>query len=74
MVGWLEECRGADLIVVYRAGDECFLEVKRFRQQKRAQESKFPAVTGECVADATQALSRRAADAQLPHTQTYSYS
>jgi hypothetical protein len=39
---WLAEVQTAELIVLYAVEDEHYLEVLDFRQQRRAQRSKFP--------------------------------
>jgi len=52
---WLASCAEAALVSVYPAPDgKRYLQLLDFRQQVRASASKFPPMSGECVADAKQ--------------------
>lgn len=63
---WLLATEKAALISVYPAEDgKRYLELIDFRQQARAKASKFPQLTGRCVADATQTSSRSVAHAPV---------
>lgn len=54
---WLTSCVNAALVSVYPALDgKRYLQLLDFRQQARAEKSKFPDMLIECAADATQAL------------------
>jgi hypothetical protein len=63
---WLSECETAALVSVYPASDgERYLQLLDFRQQTRAAKSRFPDPSSECIATATQTLSRQPADAPV---------
>ena len=62
---WLAECAGAALVRTYTVDGKSYLELLDFRQQKRAQQSKFPPPPDECVADVKQMRSNGVATAHL---------
>lgn len=63
---WLRACADADLVSVYPAEDgERYLEVRDFKQQVRAKESKFPQMRSVCVADAMQTLANARLDVSV---------
>lgn len=65
VVKWIGETREAGLVRAYSVGGKEYLQLLDFRQQVRAKESKFPPPTSECIATATQTLSRGTASAHL---------
>lgn len=65
VVKWIGETREAGLVRTYTYAGKEYLQLLDFRQQVRAAKSKFPAPDGECLADATQTLSRCEASAHL---------
>lgn len=63
---WLTACVNAALVRVYPAKDgKRYLEMRDFKQQVRAKESKFPPAICKCSADATQMSSKCEACAHL---------
>lgn len=63
---WLTSCVTAALVSVYPAPDgKRYLQLLDFRQQARADKSKFPQMSDECIADATQVTSTREASAPV---------
>lgn len=65
---WLADCAGAALVSTYENNGKRYLQLQDFRQQVRANESKFP----EPTADALQLHSKCVADAQHVRTKTES--
>ncbi|MFA6292561.1 MAG: hypothetical protein WC637_12305 [Victivallales bacterium] len=68
----LAECVDAELIVLYTVAGKEYLEMRDFKQQVRAQSSKYPScemqMKSTCIADATQMHSTR--KQMLPKTET----
>lgn len=63
---WLTNCVTAALVSVYPALDgKRYLQLLDFRQQARADKSKFPPMPSECAADATQMPSTGEASAPV---------
>lgn len=62
---WMSACTEAALVRTYTVEGKEYLEVANFKQQKRAEKSRFPAPPIECIADATQATSKSEAAAHL---------
>lgn len=63
---WLTSCVNAALVSVYPAPDgKRYLQLLDFRQQARADKSKFPPMPSECAADATQLQSEGIAHAPV---------
>jgi hypothetical protein len=62
---WLTEVESAGLIALYAVETKRYLEMKDFRQQVRAKESKWPQPPSGCLADATQTSGRREAYAPV---------
>ena len=70
----LAECVGAELIVLYTVEGKEYLEMRDFKQQVRAKDSKYPAddlqMHSTCIADATQM--RSTCKQMLPKAETES--
>lgn len=70
----LAECVGAELIVLYTVEAKEYLEMRDFKQQVRAKDSKYPAddlqMHSTCIADATQ--TRSTCKQMLPKAETES--
>jgi hypothetical protein len=63
---WLTSCVTAALVSVYPAPDgKRYLQLLDFRQQARADKSKYPPMPDGCIADATQTHIERTADAPV---------
>ena len=63
---WLTSCVTAALVSVYPASDgKRYLQLMDFRQQARAEKSKFPQMQDGCVADAAQVHGKCVADAPV---------
>lgn len=63
---WLTSCVTAALVSVYPAPDgKRYLQLLDFRQQARAEKSKFPQMQSDCVADAAQMSSTGIASAPV---------
>lgn len=62
---WLTEVESAGLIALYAVETKRYLEMKDFRQQVRAKESKWPQPPSGCLAGATQTSGRREAYAPV---------
>lgn len=67
---WLSDCETAALISTYDSGGKRYLQVLDFRQQQRADKSKYP----EPPTNAAQVRSERVAHADPPHTKAESES
>lgn len=47
---WLDECKNANLIIIYEVFGKPYLEVNNFKQRLRAQKSKYPAPNAKSAA------------------------
>lgn len=67
-------CEKARLVVSYEVSGKRYLQLLDFKQQKRAESSKYPEPPSECIASAMQPDSGCVADAQQPPaSEPYSY-
>lgn len=63
---WLAKCAEAALVSVYPAPDgKRYLQLHDFKQQTRAEKSKYPEMPSRCIADATQPPSNGTASAHV---------